>query len=215
MKINMIKRILLLWIISGSFVSYAQVQQRINKALQISDYSKVDLKSSNNRDTDLIESKIIGDTLCIVSTSPFLYYPLGVYNSIDNFSKNYGLTMDEKTEYDYSYNDSTTDKTVIYRLSFGNSFIKFLKDDEKNKLEIVSGKVKNKEIYLTNGITIRINISNNFIKKFITDINSDQIKSINIVKMVSGLTGIWHYYFFKGDTLNYFYFDTDYQVTKE
>lgn len=171
-------------------------------------------KSSIGKTTDfeILEHNIFADTLLIVTTSDFLYYPFGNYKNMKDFTNQYSF-MKNSVEYDYPYNDSTSTMIPLYRFSFNQSYIKFLYDNDKKRLELIAAKIFNSEVGLNNQVKIGITKSD-FIKKFTNQINPEQIKTVKVIEFVSGVLGIWHYYVFDNDVLISFDIDTDYQVNK-
>lgn len=81
-------------------------------------------------DFEIIEYSIAGDTLRIVSTSNFLYYPFGCYVGAEEFLERY-LFMKKSEEQGSFIGDTPVSKIALYRFSFNNSYVKFLHDGEK------------------------------------------------------------------------------------
>ena len=163
-------------------------------------------------DFEILERSIFADTLLIISTSDFLYYPFGSYKNMKDFTKQYSF-MQNSVELAYPNNDSTAPLVPVYRFSFNHSYIKYLYDDEKEKLEIIAAKIFDSEVSLSNQVKIGITKSD-FIKMFTDQIKPEQIRNVKVIKFASGLQGIWQYYIFDNDILISFYIDTDYQFDK-
>ena len=157
-------------------------------------------------DFEIIEYKIISDTLSIVSTSDFLYYPFNKYNDIKDLTNNYSF-MENSVE----YNDL---HVPLYRFSFKKSYIKFVYDDQNRLFEIVAAKIFDDDIVLSNQIKIGISKSD-FISFFADKIDFEEINNINVIEFISGLTGIWHYYTFNNNVLVSYEIDTDYMLNKD
>ncbi len=168
---------------------------------------KDSLQSLAKEGFGLIKLSIKGDTLDLVSTSSFLYYPFGKFNAPSDFIKT-NKTFKESIEHDKG------DPSIkLYRMSNKNNFIKLFKDDGKSNVEIISGKVYDSDLCLINGIKIGISKSD-FLKIFFKDVPEKQVVDIKVIKLVSGLEGITHVYIFNKDCLTSFYFDTDYSFDK-
>jgi len=178
------------------------------------DSTNIGVNSPTIENIEITNIKITADTLLVILTGDFIYYPFGMYNSIEALTNNYSANLKINTFDEYPYDDTTTNKLKTYKLNLGNSFVKFVKDESKNKLEIVSARVFDKEIKLSNGIGIGIT-KEDFINKLSLKMSQYQLKKINIVLLESSLTGIWHYYCFKDDTLNSFSLDSDFQLKKD
>ncbi|MEK7719966.1 MAG: hypothetical protein AAB347_10225 [Bacteroidota bacterium] len=155
----------------------------------------------------LIELSIKGDTLNLVYTSSFLYYPFGKFNTPSDFIKT-NKTFKETIEHDKG------DPSIkLYRMSNKNNFIKLFKDDGKSNVEIISGKVNDSELSLINGIKIGISRTD-FLKIFFKDVPEKQVVGIKVIRLISGLEGIIHVYVFNNERLTSFYFNTDYSFDK-
>lgn len=182
--------------------NYVKVQERVvserEKNIELDSLQKV-----IKEDSDVIETYMKDDTLNIVSTNPFLYYPFGKTNRmVDIIQKNNFF----RSVREYNKNDSTIE---LYRMTYNHSFIKFYKDDEKKAFEIVCGKLNDEGVNLLNDIRIGMN-KKDLIKKFFKEASEDQIKNANVIKIISGLEGIWHIYVFKRNKLVSIYLYTDY-----
>lgn len=164
-------------------------------------------------DFEIIEYSIAGDTLRIVSTSNFLYYPFGCYVGAEEFLERY-LFMKKSEEQGSFIGDTPVSKIALYRFSFNNSYVKFLHDGEKNRMELVGARITDEEVLLDNRVKIGITKAD-FINRFTNEIGSEQIKNVTVIEFISGALGVWHYYFFENDTLTSFYIDTDYQLDKD
>lgn len=177
------------------------------------DSTQTKINSSALESNGFIESRIKSDTLLIVSTNEFLYYPFGIYSNIEDIRNQYSFNVKISYNDEYPFKDTTTNKLRVYKINFKNSFVKFTKGDNNN-MEIVSARVLDKELHLSNGVKVGIT-KKDFINQLSLKEEQHQLNKINIVELESGLTGIWHYYFFKNDTLSYFIIDSDFQLEKD
>lgn len=179
----------------------------IDARLRISFLQMDTLEKSAKTNLKLVELSIQKDTLNIVSTSSFLFYPLGKFTKIEKISQS---NPQFTTVIEHDKNDK---KAKLYRLSSKNSFVKFFKDPNNATLEIVSGKIINSEIMLENGI--RVGMSKiDFFNLFFNKLTEHQIDNINTVKLISALNGITHVYIFEKKLLKRLEFNTDYMYNK-
>ena len=167
----------------------------------LSKYAKPEFK--------LIDFEINNDTLKIVSTSDFLYYPFGKFYSPENVIK----VLPQLTTMERNIKNKD-----IYKFIFKTSYVKtFLTEGIcigcKKNIEIVYAEIKDKEIVLKNGINLGIS-KKEFMNKFF-DQNPVDFSEINVIELVSGLDGIWQYYDFKENNLVKIHFDTDYTIDKK
>lgn len=101
----------------------------------------------------------------------------------------------------------------MLKLFYKRSYLTFFNDSESNLLEMVSGEILDKEIVLPENISIGMTLAN-FVKIYSSgDLGSERQK-IKIVKLISGLDGIWEYYTFKQGVLNSIRVETDYTFSK-
>jgi len=157
--------------------------------------------------TELLSTEINNDTLKIVTTAPFTYFPLEKFSTINDFIKKHKI-FTVKEEYQYHEDDSSNLADTVYNLTYEKSVIRLFHDYEEQQVHIVSGAIINKGITLTNGI--EIGQSKTFvINKFFSKLprNYERIK---VIEIESGLIGIWHYYDFNKGELIRIMFDTDY-----
>ena len=150
------------------------------------------------------------DTLRIVTTLPFCYYPFGESKSISLFR------LYNKKKYDIKIEVSKYGK--LYSSSIKGSFVKYFLSTEANsdllKVQIISATITNPAYQLVNGFKIGMSKSELLNWYFIKP-KEDLIKKYKVVVFESGLTGIWHYYNFENDKLVKIEFDSDYQLNKK
>jgi hypothetical protein len=156
---------------------------------------------------EILNSKVINDTLEILSSSNFLYYPAGKFSNTTYFEKN-NKEIKRNIELFIRYD---TEKDSLINYSYGNSYIKFIFDEEKNAYEIISANIIDDNYILNKQIKIGLS-KTNFMLRFSRSFDLNLLKNINVIKFVSALEGIWHYYYFRNDILIQIKFETDYQL---
>lgn len=159
---------------------------------------KDDLKNKVRTPLGLIDYNFSADTLNLILTSDFLYYPFGVYKNHEGLKKDYPKLYSLRNGFSY--------------LTYGDSYAKFFFDDDKTKLETVYALVTSSQFRLTNGIRTGMSKKEVMTKFFIS--MPDNLDNISVLRLESGLVGIWHYYKFDNDILISICFDTDYQLEK-
>ncbi len=140
---------------------------------------------------EMIESSIKQDTLSIVTTADYLFYP---------FNKTV-----EPTLYLPKVNFRIQENNRIHQLDYKNSFLRLVLSDETGILEIVEGKIVDEDILLNDFVHVKMSKSD-FSSYFGLQLDN----TIHVVEMVSGVLGIWHYYYFKNDVLDFIYIKSDY-----
>lgn len=146
-----------------------------------------------------IEYRIRHDTLSLVSSSWFLYYPFGTFKNREGLKRNFQAFYSEENEF--------------YYLKDEESYAKLVRDDGREALELIYAKISSPGIRLDNGIVIGMSKPEVFSKFFKT--MPVKMDSINVLKLESERKRIWHYYNFKNGVLDSFCFNTDYQEDKK
>ena len=161
-----------------------------------------DIKRKARPTLGLYDYKISGDTLTLVASSKFLYYPFGLFNNDKDLKKKYVNIL---------YKVDKEDRTISYLIHV-DSYVKFFYDIDKKTFEIVYARILDSNLILTNGTKNGMTKKELFNNFFVAPL--DKIDKIKILKLESTVTGIWHYYKFDKDVLVSFYLDTDYQIDK-
>lgn len=158
-----------------------------------------DIKSKARESLELNAYTFTGDTLKLVASTKFLYYPFGEFHHVKELKKVFVHTQyKEKDGLPYVFNT--------------NSYIKFFYDTDKDSFELVYGKITNPNFEMTNGIKVGMTKKELFNTYFTTTI--DKMDSIKVLTVESALVGIWHYYTFENNILVSICLDTDYQFDK-
>jgi hypothetical protein len=157
-------------------------------------------------DFELVELNVSGDSLLLVSTNEFLYYPFGKFTDEHAFNIKNKIFTDRSTL--IVDNDDVGPKIKLSRFDCNASSIITIKS-ESNALEIVKGSIRDKGIELVNGVFVGMK-KDAFLSKFFIATVTKELKKVNTIVLESGLQGIWHYYYFKDDILDRIQFRTDY-----
>jgi hypothetical protein len=165
------------------------------------------LKSFAIKDQKIIAIRISHDTLCIVSTNKALYYPFGCYNSFTDY---YTESL-KNSEYKYAI-DSAYNIFKIINIRSGNSQLEFIENNETNRLELLSGHIKDDSFGLFNGIQIGMDRTE-LLLKFFTYIPK-KVLGMQVIELKSGLEGVWYYCSFSQNILNKIDIRTDYILSK-
>ena len=158
-------------------------------------------------DNELSEYHFSSDTLWMISTAEFFFYPFGRYHNVRSILAAYPF-MKIKIE-----PDPNVPEFPVYRFTYQQNYFKVFYDNETKGMELASAKIFDKKISLINQVGIGI-MKSDFIRKFTHKITPEQIKNIHVIAFESGLYGVWHYYNFENDTLKYFWFDSGCKVNK-
>lgn len=150
------------------------------------------------------------DTLIISSDDDFLDYPFGCFKQVSDLSHRLNY-LKHKQEVYQEYGE----EVKLERFYSDNSFIKFYLVerfiDNKTRYEIVSARIFDEEIILSNGIHVGITRSD-FFSSLPESIKGD-MSGIRVVKIFWDVLGITHYYYIS-NTLTSIIIDTDFLVNK-
>lgn len=170
-------------------------------------YSSDSLQYLARENFELLTYRTTPDTLQLVSTSSFLFYPFGHLATVTAFQRRQPkLTLTQES-------DGIDTSVRLYRGTFKNSFVKLFLNKEKNAIEMVSGHLYGPEIKLVNGIEVGMS-KRNFFAIFFKKPAAIEKGNVNVIELISGLDGIQHYYIFRNNVLERIEFDTDYQFSK-
>jgi hypothetical protein len=181
------------------------------KKLTLNEFVSFDSLKKYSLDSKLLSVQARNDTLIIVTTNPFAYFPFEKHSSVNEFVSKLEIFSSEM-ELQNHEDDSSEPADTLYNLAYHKSKIKILLDSDQRLVNIVSGEINDKGIILKNGMEIgqtKTFVISKFFKKLPAN-----YKEIKVIEIVSGLIGIWHYYEFKEDQLIRIKFDTDYTFKK-
>ena len=164
--------------------------------------------AKTTKDFGIVKLKKKQDTIIIVCTGWFFYYPFGKNSNLKELTDQVN-SSEMKMEYSKSYDNDFE----LFRFSQKNSYLKFTKEAETGKLEIVAGRIVDPGLRLVNGVRVGMK-KEDFVHLYFNDSNN-QFAYVHVIEFISALDGIWHYYTFKDDTLSEIRFDTDYQLNKD
>lgn len=154
---------------------------------------------------EIIEVKLLKDTLLMVSTNDVLYYPFGEYRSLEDFLLTQPFLKDNIHDV-----DSTEKDFKIITLESANNHFKFIESKESGNLEIIDAEIKDNCVNFSNGVKVGMS-KKVFLSKFFYDI-PNELKNVSVVEFESALTGIWHYYLFSENKLRRVSIISDYQI---
>jgi hypothetical protein len=181
-----------------SFVSHYYEIKEIKSSEQ-----PINLFKYAKKNFELIDFNFKKDTLELISTSSFLYYPFGKHKSIKDitFSNRENIQKQRRSK------DST--HTLLVDFFYNDSYSTFFYNKDSKMCELVKARIINSHVILSNGINLRLRIDE-FFNIFFDNFPKDSYEKINVIKLVSGKAGVWHYYHFKNGKLDSINIETDY-----
>lgn len=172
----------------------------------------------NNNDSkqyNFESSVMTNDTCKVVSHDYYFFKCYGDFlNPIElqnHFSKQFSINK----ELTYVYSDSSMIDT-LYKVVKDNSFIKFLytnSTDEKESMKIVSARINNPELVMTNGLKTGLEKRYVLTLLFGKGYNRD-LNKIDNFQIITALEGLWINIGFTDEKLSKITIDSDYQVNQ-
>ena len=183
--------------------------------------SKQDVIVEKSRDNSSIQQSnqtlkydeyvFVKDTMKISSNDDLLDYPFGCFKAESDLSHRLNNLKHKQEVY-----QENGEVVKLDRYYSGNSFIKFYLveryGDNKIRYEIVSAKIHDSQIVLSNGVHVGMS-KTDFFTRLPATIKCN-MSEINVVKFYWDVLGISHYYYFNNDTLTSIMIDTDFLVNK-
>ncbi len=158
------------------------------------------------REFEIIEIKKRGDTLLIVSTNNVLFYPFGKYINFNEFKDGYLIKCDLKVKITSSFNIFK-----IFNIENETSSVKLMENTETKNLELLEADIRDNSFKLFYGIRIGMKKDEVFLIFF--DKIPSGLNHIRIIKIASGLEGIWYYFkFSQMEQLECVIIESDYVV---
>lgn len=188
-------------------------EKKINNGIFQIKTESTELSDSLKDNWTLSKSEIIEireDTLVIVSTDDFLYYPFGKIQEIDLLNERLLnlhpkiISSENRKDLVYSYKGNELQFLKFTDISDDN--IEF--DPENEFIQVFSVNIVNDGIALDHNIKAGMN--RHKLLNIMNVSDSYNFNDIKIIELVSGLTGIWHYYVFDEDVLSEIIIKTDY-----
>ncbi|EKJ90379.1 hypothetical protein QR305_00626 [Bacteroides finegoldii] len=153
----------------------------------------------DNSNKDIISIEMKKDTLCVITTDLFLYYPFGEHTSMSGFSKNLDMPIVE-----------TFDSIGVAVLVKDGIRIKAFYDPcgDSHKVEIVFAQIDKKVKFERN---VNIGMEKEAVFESLNiPIASDIFQKINVLSLISGLNGVIMNFMFKNNSLKSVRIITDY-----
>jgi len=197
----------LLIILSSCKPATKNVVNAAVKDLKVNDTSSIRkrLERSRKQADDNYEILFNNDTLKIVSVMDYLYYPFGVHVDAGDIAKQVTEATLKKIKL---RSFGTGDSTDIIQITTSKSQMKLLYDDEQKRQQIVSAEIYDNNFHLKKNIQIGMT-KTKFLSVFF---KNPPVILPDIIKFISAVDGIKHYYYFKNNKLSEIIMVTDYTL---
>lgn len=177
-------------------------KKELNKSSQVFlENNYEDLKMAIKEDVEVIKVSFVKDTMHLVLTNSYLFYPFGEYKDFNLFYNDFSKTKDINI-------DSTFNIFKIIKMRINKSCVIFIENFETGKLEIFSGQIYDPDYKLVYGVQVGMSKKDFFLLFF--NYLPKKMELITVVKFESGLDGILHYYSFENNKLHSIKLNSDY-----
>jgi hypothetical protein len=158
------------------------------------------------------------DTLKLVSHTWYFYYPFGKFSTPEELKSRYSSTFRFEDE-DSHLGSGSTEEVTLYRLKMDKGFVKFFhttweEGSENNDMAIVSAKITEPTIQMTNGL--KVGLTRDEVRDILFSKGEpNNFRNYNNILIETASTGVWLHLNFQNDKVNRILIDTDYQLNKE
>jgi hypothetical protein len=175
-------------------------------------WANTELKGRTKKEAEVLKISVDEDTLCITSTVNELFHPFGKFNSVAGFEKKYPGLLKKNPEY---FSQNTGEIDTLFRMTTSSSYIKMFDidstedEDRRNRMEIISAEINDPEVVFTNGVHVGLK-KKRFLENYFT--NQKGTDNFSVIELESGVTGIWHYYYFEKGRIKRIKIRTDFTI---
>lgn len=185
------KRILLvIALVSTLFPLNAQQVSSRAKALRIMNFARPEYQVK--------DVKIFTDTMTVYSLADQVIYPIGRWNTMEQFITNNQLLWERESDYKPYFDSMSVSVNRLKRID--GSYIDLYRSITTGYAEVLVAKITDPEIVLDNGLHTGMTKEEVFMvlfKKFPKSYTTD----INVLKVVSGAEEVGQIYTFRGNKL--------------
>lgn len=187
------KKILLaIALVATLSVGYAQQVSSRAKAMRMMTYAKPEYMVK--------DVKVYTDTMTVYSLSEYVIYPFGKWETVEDYITDCQLQWYREIGYKKYFDSMEVSVNTLRRLD--GSFIDLYRAIWTGRVEVLQGKISDKEVILANGVHVGMTKEEVFgviFHKFPLSYVSD----ISVLKVVSGANEVGQIYTFKGNRLRH------------
>ena len=154
--------------------------------------------------------KVYTDTMTVYSLAEYVIYPIGKWENVESYITETQLQWYREIGYKKYFGEKAEEVAVNTLRRLDGSFIDVYRSIYTGRLEMLSAKITDPEIVLTNGLHVGMTKEQVFgiiFKKFPRSYTAD----IRVLKVISGAGEVGQVYTFKGNKLRHIGIITRYQ----
>ena len=152
--------------------------------------------------------KVYTDTMTVYSLSTYVIYPLGIWNSVEQYITDNQLEWYRETGYRRYYDSMQVSVNRLQR--YDDSYVDMYYSIWTKRVELLGGYIADREVVLDNGVHVGMSkddVFKVFFKKYPRSYTSD----VSVLKVVSAAGEVAEIYTFRGTKLRHIKFETNYK----
>lgn len=186
------KLILILALIATTTMGYAQEVSSRAKAMRMMSYARPEYMVK--------DVKVYTDTMTVFSLADYVIYPIGKWETVESYITASQLQWYREVGYKKYFDSMEVSVNTLRRLD--DSYLDMYRSIATGRVEMLSGKITDPEIVLTNGVHVGMTKEEVFgiiFKKYPKSYTAD----ISVLKVISGAGEVGQIYTFKGNRLRH------------
>ena len=179
-------------LLATTMVGYSQQVSSRAKALRMMTYARPEYMVK--------DIKVYTDTMTVYSLSEYVIYPIGKWETVEEYITNCQLQWYREIGYKKYFDSMEVSVNTLKRID--GTFIDLYRAIWTARVEVLDGKIFDKEVVLANGIHVGMTkeeVFNVLFRKF----PRSYVADISVLKVVSGANEVGQIYTFKGDRLRH------------
>ena len=152
--------------------------------------------------------KVYTDTMTVYSLSNHVIYPLGVWESMEQYITDNQLHWYRESDYRKYFDSMEVSVNRMKRLD--DSYLDMFYSIWTRKVELLGGRINDPEVVLANGIRVGM-LKDDVFKVFFKKYPKSYTADVQVLKVISGAGEVAEIYTFKGQKLRHIKFETAYK----
>lgn len=178
-------------------------------AQQVSSRAKaMRMMSFGRPEYQIKDIKVYTDTMTVYSLSSQVIYPLGVWESMEQYITDNQLHWYRESDYKRYFDSMEVSVNRMRRLD--NSYVDMFYSIWTKKVELLAGRIDDAEVVLANGVHVGMSKDDVF-KVFFKRYPKSYTADVAVLKVVSGAGEVAEIYTFKGQKLRHVKIETAYK----
>ena len=152
--------------------------------------------------------KVYTDTMTVYSLSNQVIYPLGEWESMEQYITDNQLHWYRESDYRKYFDSMEVSVNRMKRLD--DSYLDMFYSIWTRKVEVLGGRINDPEVVLSNGIRVGM-LKDDVLKVFFKKYPKSYTADVQVLKVISGAGEVAEIYTFKGQKLRHIKIETAYK----